>query len=118
MTEKTEPKTGQAIPYFVEMLRFQAWIGLGKIVNPQSQEIDRNLEAARLAIDFLAELETKTDGNRSEPETKLLQSALTELRLNYVDEQKKPDQPVEDKKEPEAPAAAKEDSHEETQADE
>ena len=89
MTNTTEPKTGHAIPYFAEMLRYQAWIGMGKIANPQTQDIDRNMEAARMAIDLLSELETKTEGNRSEAESKLLQGVLTDLRLNYLDEEKK-----------------------------
>jgi hypothetical protein len=89
MTNTTEPKTGHAIPYFAEMLRYQAWIGMGKIANPQTQDIDRNMEAARMAIDLLSELETKTEGNHSEAETKLLQGVLTDLRLNYLDEEKK-----------------------------
>ena len=101
-TSTTEPTTGHLIPYVLEMLRYQAWVGMGKIVNPQTQAIDRNLEAARMAIDLLVELETKTEGNRSEPESKLLQSVLTELRLNFVEEQKKPEPAAEGGGEPTA----------------
>ena len=85
--------TGKVVPYVTEMFRFQAWVSLGKMANPVSGEVERNLAAARAAIDLLAELETKTEGNRSGDETKMLQGALTELRLNYLDEMKKGDAP-------------------------
>jgi len=105
--------TGKVVPYVTEMFRFQAWVSLGKMANPVSGEVERNLAAARAAIDLLAELETKTEGNRSDDETKMLQGALTELRLNYLDEMKKGDAPQEPapagEPEAESEAAAPED---------
>ena len=84
-------QTGQVVPYLAEMFRYQAWVALGKIAHPVSQEVERNLEAAKQSIDLLAELDEKTKGNLSEDETKLLQGILTELRMNYVDEANRPD---------------------------
>ena len=46
---------------------------------------------AKATIDLLGTLEKKTAGNLSEDEKRLLQHALYELRMNYVDEVKKPD---------------------------
>jgi len=88
-------QTGHVVPYLAEMFRYQAWIALGKIAHPVSQEVERNLEVAKQSIDLLAELEAKTQGNLSDDENKLIQAMLAELRMNYVDEAKKPD-PVED----------------------
>lgn len=70
-------------------LQASAMIGLGKIVNPATQKIERSLDQARMTIDMLAMLEEKTKGNCTEEETKTFQKALTELRLNYLDELKK-----------------------------
>jgi hypothetical protein len=42
-----------------------------------------------MAIDLLSELESRTEGHRSADESRLLQGALTDLRLNYLDEMKK-----------------------------
>ena len=87
MSEKT---TGRVVPYLTEMFRFQAWVALGKVAHPMSGEVERDLDGARAAIDLLNELESKTAGNRSDEESKLMQAVLTELRMNYVDEAKKP----------------------------
>lgn len=65
------------------------WIALGKVPNPISGKIERNLEAARLTIDMLSVLEARTAGNLSQDEKKILDRALRDLRLNYVDERKK-----------------------------
>jgi hypothetical protein len=73
------------------MFRYQAWIFLGKVANPVTREIERDLVAARSAIDLLSELEAKTEGHRSPEESKILAGTLTELRLNYLDEAKKPE---------------------------
>ncbi len=90
----TETKTGVLIPYLIEMFRFQAWMAMGKVTNPVSGEIERNLDVARQMIDLLGELEDRTEGNRSGDETKLIQGVLTELRLNFMDESKKPAEPA------------------------
>ena len=67
---------------------------MGKIKNPLTNKIERDMNAARSSIDILAMLETKTQGNLTENEKKLLQRALSEVRLNFVEElnkdQKKP----------------------------
>ncbi len=83
-------ETGRLIPYLVDMFRFQAWIAMGKQAHPVSGKIEKDLEVSRLMIDLLDELESRTEGNRSEGETKLLRATLTDLRLNYMDERKKP----------------------------
>jgi hypothetical protein len=88
----TQVDTGTLIPYLTEMFRIQAWISLGKVAHPVTGKLERDLTGARQMIDLLAELETRTEGHRSDGETRLLRSALTELRLNYVDELKKPAQ--------------------------
>jgi hypothetical protein len=83
-------QTGTLIPYLTEMFRFQAWMALGKVASPVSGKVERDLGAARQMIDLLSELENRTEGNRSADETKMLQGVLTELRLNFMDESKKP----------------------------
>jgi hypothetical protein len=65
------------------------WMALGKIANPMTGKIDRSLEMARLTIDTLGALETRTRGNLAPAEKGLLDRTLRELRLNYVDELKK-----------------------------
>jgi len=68
---------------------------LGKLMNPLTRQIDKNLEAARDTIDTLAALEARTRGNLEPDEARVLQQVLTELRMNYLDEVKKAGGPAE-----------------------
>lgn len=83
-------QTGRLIPYLVEMFRYQAWLGMGKIAHPISGNLERDLNMAKAMIDFMTELEERTEGNRSQDETLLLQGTVTDLQLNYMEEMKKP----------------------------
>jgi hypothetical protein len=71
-------------------------VHLGKITHPATGTIERDLDTARLLIDLLSAMETKTKGNLSEDEERLLTSVLTNLRLNFVQEANRPDPPAED----------------------
>jgi hypothetical protein len=59
---------------------------MGKVPNPFTNEIERDLAQARLSIDMLEMLEERTSGNLTGEETRFLKHVLTELRLNYVAE--------------------------------
>jgi hypothetical protein len=59
---------------------------MGKVPNPFTNEIERDLAQARLSIDMLEMLEERTAGNLTGEETRFLKHVLTELRLNYVAE--------------------------------
>jgi len=62
---------------------------MGKLKNPISDKIERDLQQAQLSIDILDMLEVKTQGNLSEEEIKWLKGLLQELKFNYVDEMSK-----------------------------
>ena len=61
-------------------------ISLGKLKNPVTDKIERNMEYAKMMIDTLDMLAAKTKGNLSEYEDRFLTEVLRELKLNYVDE--------------------------------
>ncbi len=63
-----------------------AMMAMGKIKNPVTDKIDRNLEYAKVSIDTLDMLQARTKGNLTEYEEKFLSEALKDLKLNYVDE--------------------------------
>ncbi len=67
-------------------LHGSAWMLLGKVVNPVTGELERNLDAAKATIDTLAMLKAKTQGNLSKEEADYLSNILQQLQLNYVDE--------------------------------
>jgi hypothetical protein len=85
--------------FFSLVMTFQAAAmqQMGKLKNPISDKIERDLQQAQLSIDILDMLEEKTRGNLSEDETKLLKGILQELKLNYVDEMSKEQAPAEKK---------------------
>ena len=72
---------------------------LGKTLNPMTNKIEKNLEAAQSTIDMLDMLEAKTKGNLGDLEAKLLKSVLAELKMNYVETMnEKPAEPAPEKK--------------------
>ena len=89
MTEM--PPSRQAALFLQLLLGLQqsGMMALGKLMNPLTRQIDKNLDAARDTIDTLAALETRTRGNLEPDEARVLQQVLTELRMNYLDEVKK-----------------------------
>jgi hypothetical protein len=64
-------------------------MSLGKLMNPVTRKVEVNLEGARDTIDTLEALEARTRGNLDADEARVLRQALTDLRLNYVEELKK-----------------------------
>ena len=63
-------------------------IFLGKLTNPSTGKMERELEAAEMHINILAMLQRKTEGNLEEEESAYLRNTLTNLRLNFVEESK------------------------------
>jgi hypothetical protein len=61
-------------------------MGLGKIMNPTTNKIERDMSAARYAIDTLAMMQEYTKGNTTTEVAEYLGHVLSTLRLNYVDE--------------------------------
>lgn len=59
---------------------------MGKIMNPFTEKMERDMKQARLSIDMLEMLQERTSGNLTGEESRFLTHVLTELRLNYVAE--------------------------------
>jgi hypothetical protein len=64
---------------------------MGKLANPISQKIERNLVQAKNSIEMLRMLRAKTQGNLGENENQFVERTISELQLNYLDEVKKGD---------------------------
>ncbi len=80
-----EKQNGDMFQGLVISLAAAAMQHLGKTLNPLTRKIEKDLNAAQATIDMLDMLATKTQGNLSEAEAKLLKSVLAELKLNYVE---------------------------------
>ncbi len=74
---------------FILSLSSSAAINFGGYQDPVSGHLPRNLKLAKQSIDILAILHEKTEGNLTGEEKSLLESALYELRMKYVEEVKK-----------------------------
>ncbi len=63
-----------------------AMMGMGKIKNPATDQVERDLKSAKFAIDTLNMLQKYTDGNLPKELKEYMTQTLTNLRLNYADE--------------------------------
>jgi len=66
-----------------------AMMGMGKVKNPATEKIERDLKSAKYAIDTLTMLDKYTKGNIPKELKQYLDETLNNLRLNYADEKKK-----------------------------
>ncbi len=113
-------------PHFMQLvmsMQAGAMQQMGKMASPISGKVERDLNMAKYSIDILGMIQTKTKGNLTDEEDKILGHVLYELRLNYVDELKKArsgqdkqaegeESETEQAKSAEAPTSASEDSEE------
>jgi hypothetical protein len=74
---------------------------LGKVPHPETGEVIRDMDAARLFIDQLEMLEAKTKGNLTKEESALLKQSLMSLRLAFVEAMESPAAPPASKAQPE-----------------
>jgi hypothetical protein len=87
LSHAAEAGTGAEITFasFIFSLSTQALVHLGEMPDPVDGSTHENLEGARQIIDILAILGEKTRGNLDAAESSLLESALYDLRMRYVD---------------------------------
>ena len=81
-----EKNTAQLSMHLVLQNQQMCMISLGKVKNPVSDTLDKNLEYAKLSIDTLDMLIQKTKGNLSKYEEKLLAETVNQLKIFYVEE--------------------------------
>ncbi len=86
---------------------------LGKIQNPMTGEIEKDLDQARGSIDILEMLKAKCRTETPEELLRMIDSAVMDLQLNYMDEMKKSAAPEIDE-EGEKEAAAGDESQDAT----
>jgi hypothetical protein len=75
----------------VALFQLAAMQQLGKLPNPVTNEIERDLQQAKSSIDMLDTIKKKTKGNLIDAEANFLDKVLFELHMNYVDEVERAD---------------------------
>jgi len=90
-SDKLNPEQQDQLLMMMLIQQYQqiAMMGLGKIKNPGSDKVERDLKSARFAIDTLHALQKFTEGNLSGELREYMVQTLTNLRLNFADEKKK-----------------------------
>lgn len=68
------------------MYQLAAMQQLGKIMNPVTNAVEKDLDQAKFSIDTVEVLKRKTSGNLSKAEEEFLNKVLFELQMNYVEE--------------------------------
>lgn len=89
MTDSSPSRDAALFLQLVLGLQQAAMVALGKLMNPMTGKLERNLDAAKNTIDTLGAIEARTRGHLEADEQRVLAQVLTDLRLNYVDELKK-----------------------------
>ena len=70
---------------YITSLVFQTMIFLGDIPNPLTNQTEKNINQAKFLIDTLTLLREKTKGNLTKEEENILNGALYELQMRYVE---------------------------------
>jgi hypothetical protein len=94
-TEETRTGSGRAeaprpldFSTFIISLANTALFQLGFLKVSESEEVQRDLPAARQTIDIIALLEEKTRGNLTDQEKKIITETLYQLRMAFVEASK------------------------------
>jgi hypothetical protein len=74
---------------FVSSLYSTCMFQLGKIMNPVTGKVEKDLLGARATIEMLRMIQAKTQGNLSPKEKSALEDALSNMQMNYVDEMRR-----------------------------
>lgn len=88
-TQPQEPKSAGPMPEpdfasFILSIATTAQMSLGGIQHPETGKAEQNLPVAKQMIDILGIMKEKTKGNLTKDEEMLLESALYNLRMQYV----------------------------------
>jgi hypothetical protein len=62
-------------------------MALGKIPNPITNKMEKNLDQAKYSIDILIMLKEKTKGNLTNAEDQVLSNAIADMQINFIQEQ-------------------------------
>src|ERR1017187_8378969 len=92
MSEENFELSGEADYRFLSLvmsLATAAWSQLGKVPNPVNQKIEKDIDQARISIEFLRMLQEKMEGNLSVKEQELIDNTVSDLELNFADEVRK-----------------------------
>lgn len=84
--EQVLPKdVSSLVKSLIPMMASQAWIFMGKVVNPLQRRVTRDVEQARLAVDCVTALLEAVDRFLTAEERQQLRQLASELRVNFLE---------------------------------
>lgn len=89
MVEEKKEELNYQFVSLVFSLQQAAMAQMGKITNPITGKMEKNLAQAKATIDMLEMLKEKSKGNLTDTEQKIILNTLDNLYLNYADEVEK-----------------------------
>ncbi len=81
-------QSGETVQQFIEFVMMQAQQAafyLGQIPNPQTGQAEVHLDAAKIFIDQLTMIRSKTRGNLTSEEMGVLNNAISNLQMVFVE---------------------------------
>ena len=88
MSENSD-KSDALFVNLVLTLHNAAMLHMGKIKNPLSDKVERDMSQAEMSIDMIDMLKKKSEGNLTDEENSILSRTLSELKMNFMDEKAK-----------------------------
>jgi hypothetical protein len=84
-SEMTEPELPPpSLPFLISTMAAQCMAAMGQLPDPITGKPEIRLKFAKHHVDMLAVLQEKTQGNTTEEEAMMLEDALHQLRMMYV----------------------------------
>ena len=82
----TKEKNELLLTQLLLMFETAAMQHMGKLKNPFTDRVERDLQQGQISIDMIEMIHTKMKGNMTAEEERIFVQVLQGLRLNYVDE--------------------------------
>ena len=74
--------------WFIGILNGKAWEYLGLMMNPETKEVNQDLEKAKITIDSIDFLFKKIQKEMTEEDRKQMDNLIANLKMNYVEKGK------------------------------
>ena len=88
MSKENPTRDEQLFLHLISSYVTSAWVALGKLKNPITDKIERDMEHAAFSLDMLDMIAKRTGTNLEDWESQILNQNLTDLKLNYMEELK------------------------------
>jgi hypothetical protein len=85
MAQMLPKDVSSLVKSLIPMMASQAWIFMGKVVNPMQRKVTKDIEQARLAVECVGALLDTVDRYLSGEERQQLRQMASELRMNFLE---------------------------------